>query len=245
MKVQILGDTGYLGSFLKARLSEHEDIEIVGLDYVGADHLINCCGLVDIDACEKDPVRSLRDNFSHFAYTCEHIKPRNIIHISSYYAYVNNTTSVNTDIVYSRHKLIADLYTKINHGVVLILGKLFGNGLNQHRFVEHCILNDVIEADSALCPFTDVKLVLKYVMAIISNGIKDKSFQVCSGNMSHYEMARYITDICSVGGKLTLKKVKLIPNRNLFPSYGSFELECAENTLEEDIYDYIESLGYA
>jgi hypothetical protein len=206
-RVRVLGHKGYLGSYLFQELSKDMNIELTQDDY-NIDYLINCMGLVDVSACLHNPGKSLVSNCGEFIRVCDHTKPKNIINMSSYFVYDKNGSIFNTN--YAMHKHLADQYTELKGGKVLVLGKLFGKSPNQqNRFPEAC-LQDEVYAEELVHPFTHISSVLAFVDSIIYRHVYER--YCVDFNISPFEFAMY----CGC------KKVIEIPMLSPFEGYGDF-----------------------
>jgi len=222
-RVRILGCKGYLGSYLYQELSKDNNIELTEDDFC-IDYLINCMGYVDVRGCESDPMRSLTSNCSEFIKLCDEAQPKTIINMSSYFVYDKNGDVFNTN--YARHKYLADQYTELKGGKVLVLGKLFGKSPNQQdRFPEAC-LKKTVSAEELIHPFTHISSVISSILNII---YRHKYERYCIDfNISPYSFAVYCGN----------KQITEIPMLSPFEGYGDFVWGHGITPSAEDYLDY-------
>lgn len=207
-KFLLLGDKGYLGSYLNNVL----DCDVLadriiynnGNEY---QYIINCIAKPNVSYCETN----IEDSFYSNAYIVNDIKtlyPKSkIINFSSYYVYdkdglCDELSPTNDTLSYSKQKLLSESLNQ--NGLNFRLGKLFGNLLsNQYRLTEKVLHEDILHIDNILFNPASVKCieaVLKHDDFLENNlGL----FNLANnGYVSHYEYAKFILDYLGIKKQL-------------------------------------------
>lgn len=226
MKILLLGETGYLGSWLKASLDKY-DVETIdtGKEY---DFIINCIGKPDLEFCEEYPHTSLESNFQVVYNICEKHPKSQIIHFSSYYVYdgeglCTEGSSVTDAYSYTRHKLASERVVLLGEGnYVFRLGKLFGYSVSpQNKLTEYIINNDTITLDRMVFNPTSLQQVSDVVKAVLSEEIPWGLYNLSNlGTTTHYDYGIYINNY--LGKEKTITPTDILPRK--FHNYGRFAM---------------------
>ncbi len=252
MKILLLGNKGYLGSYISENLYvdflEKREIYNNGKKY---DYIINCIGKPNLEYCEKNPEET---NYSN----CDVIKDillfypnSKIINFSSYYVYddfgyCTEESKTTKKYKYCEQKLIGE--NLIKNGVSFRIGKLFGhnNLLKQNKLTEYIIKNNDLTLDNVSFNPTSLSQVLEIIKFEINN---NKLFGVYNlsnyGDTTHYDYGCYINELLGSNKKIT--QVPLI--KRDFLNYGKFLMSTEKlnriynlTSWQIDLKNYIESL---
>jgi dTDP-4-dehydrorhamnose reductase len=143
MNITIVGERGYLGSYLMRRLQEDDYSKYEG------DYVINCAGLVSVEISEQDPDRSFNSNAKLVRDLIKKYPDRKLISFSSYYVYdepevlCDELSKTTEAYAYMRHKLIGEKYALIAGGLCFRLGKLYGHpDLNRQERLTECLIKN-------------------------------------------------------------------------------------------------------
>lgn len=248
--IELIGENGYLGSYLKKRLDIKNDHKESGV-------VINCAGLVDVEECENDQLKSWEANVKP-AFNAA-LNPRNyIIQMSSYYVYdddhmCDELSKTTDEYVYMKHKLDAERFVLNSGGVVLRLGKLFGESPNpQHRLTEHIIYNNDVTLDKVWFNPTSLNLVYVFVKKLIDfynsghrlSGVYNVA---CAGGpTTHYDYGSFICKYLKKQPPNTIDKMS-----KPFHNYGRFSMDISKmNTLfittprwHDELAKYLDRIG--
>ncbi|PCI28434.1 hypothetical protein COB55_03875 [Candidatus Wolfebacteria bacterium] len=231
MNCLILGNEGYLGSFL------HENLKDVKIDTLRVDenvydngkkydYVINCIAIADLEYCENNKEQSDYVNRDLINDIVKYYPESKIIHFSSYYVYdqsgfCSETSQTTRKYNYCRQKLESEEILGDKH-VSFRLGKLFGHeNLNKNerdRLTEHVIKSDKLSPDNVLFNPTSLKQVLRVVEHELKNNDLNGVYNLSNNGFStHYEYSCYINE--KLGGK---KTVELSPTtKRIFHNYDS------------------------
>lgn len=251
MKILLLGDRGYLGSYLK----EHLDCDVLdqrnvysnGKEY---DYVINCIGKPNLEYCELNKEETWYSN-SEVVKDIHRFYPNaKIINFSSYYVYDDEgdctENSKTTDkYAYCAQKLKSEELTTYVGGVSFRVGKLFGN-LDidkQNKLTEFIIKNDKLELDSVIFNPTSLKQVLDVVIWELENKSLVGVYNLSNlGYISHYNWGFYIKYFLDVN-----KEIKIVNKQSRsFDNYGRFRMSTTKlfkkvplRRWQEDLVEYL------
>jgi len=254
MKILLLGEKGYLGSFLQQHLtvdtleraSAERKVYNNGLDY---DYVINCIGRADLEYCELNPIETDYSNRDVIRDISELYRGSKLINFSSYYVYdgpgqCDEEANVTTKYAYCRQKLEGEQLVK--HGVSFRLGKLFGHNQQnkQHKLTEYILSNDTLVLDQAVFNPTSLSQVLKVIKFELDENKLSGVFNLAnSGYTSHYDYGVFINHTLKAGKSIS--RVERIDRT--FDNYGRFAMSCAKlqrfidlTPWQDDLVDYLE-----
>lgn len=236
MKILLLGEKGYLGSYLYKHLEvdtlSTREVYGNGKQY---DYVVNCIGKPDLEYCELHKEETDYSNRDVLLDIKKYYPESKIINFSSYYVY--NDTSLcteNSNVTYrynyTRQKLEGE--ELVENGVSFRIGKLFGHPSldKQKKLTEHIIMNDDLFLDNILFNPTSLNQVLRVIEWELENSKLFGIFNLANrGVVSHYEYGMFITSLLK--GIKTITKVDKIERQ--FNNYGNFAMSCSK--LEEYI----------
>jgi len=258
MKILLLGENGYLGSFLQQHLTadtlesaaRSRKIYDNGLEY---DYVINCIGKADLEYCESNPLETDYSNRDVINDISEFYPESKIINFSSYYVYneiglCDEEANVTNQYAYCRQKLEGEKL--VNHGVSFRLGKLFGHDQQgkQHKLTEHILSSENLVLDQATFNPTSLHQVLRVINFELTehalNGVINLANEGCT---SHYDYGVYINDTLNAGK--VINSVERIDRT--FDNYGKFAMSCAKlqqyidlTPWQDDLADYLEHCSH-
>jgi dTDP-4-dehydrorhamnose reductase len=231
MKVLLLGEKGYLGSYLyehlKVDILNTREIYDNGKHY---DYVINCIGKPDLEYCELNREETDYSNRDILLDLRKYYPKSKIINFSSYYVYDDTSlctedSNVTYQSNYTRQKLEGEKL--IENGVSFRVGKLFGHPSlgKQKKLTEHIITNDDLFLDNVLFNPTSLNQVLKVIEWELENSKLFGIFNLANrGVVSHYEYGVFITSLLKDTKKVT--KVDKIVRQ--FNNYGNFTMSCSK-----------------
>jgi dTDP-4-dehydrorhamnose reductase len=252
MKILLLGDKGYLGSYINENLTvdvlEKREIYNNGKQY---NYIINCIGKPNLEYCEDNPLETNYSNFEVIKDIILFYPNSKIINFSSYYVYDDFGYCTEESKITNRYKYCEQKINGenlIKNGVSFRVGKLFGHSdlLKQNKLTEHIIKNDNLTLDNVSFNPTSLSQVLKIIQFEITN---NKLFGIYNlsnyGDTTHYNYGCYINDLLG-----TNKKIIQIPEiKRTFLNYGKFLMSTEKlNKIYEltpwktDLKNYIQSL---
>lgn len=228
MKILLLGEKGYLGSYLKDNLSV--DTLTTRKIYNNSnqyEYVINCIGKPNLEYCELNKEETDYSN-RDVILDIEKFYPKSkIINFSSYYVY--NTKSICTESSpvthrynYTRQKLEGEKLIK--NGVSFRIGKLFGHPPEkQNKLTEYIINNnDIILDDISFNP-TSLNQILQVVKWELNNNKLNGVFNLSNdGITTHYEYGVYINNL--LGNNKNITRINNIGKS--FNNYGKFTMSC-------------------
>mgnify|MGYP003113818122 FL=1 len=244
MNISILGNSGYLGSYLQNHIN---------LDKGSIDYVINCIGKPNLEFCEENPDISYISNYQIIHDIIKKYPGKKIIHFSSYYVYDDDKAcmeddNVTTQYKYCEHKLMSERLVVENGGVVFRIGKLFGHSdlAKQNKLTEYLMLSDKVVLDDVMFNPTSLSQVLKAINYELENNNLNGIFNLSNdGNTSHYQYGKFIQKHFNT--KLNISRIK--KHDRIFSNYGKFLMSCDKikeffplNTWEEDMINYLESM---
>lgn len=226
MNILLLGNKGYLGSYLYSNLPvdilerRTEKIYANGKRY---NYVVNCIGKPDVVYCEKYPDESNYSNYLVIKDIHRYYPSAKIINFSSYYVYYDDglcSEQANTTDAYNycRQKLLGE--KEIQNGVSFRLGKLFGNiETNQNKLTEHILSQNEVTLDSILFNPTSVEQVLRVITYELANNNLYGVYNLANkGIVSHSEYGHFIDTYLQTNKKIhTVHKIA-----RTFPNYGRF-----------------------
>lgn len=219
--LNIIGERGYLGSYL------------AGKNLPNKDYVINCAGLVSVELAEEDPERSYISNVEVVKKIIKEYPNSKIIQFSSYYVYdepgilCDEAAKTTDKYVYMRHKLMAERYALEAGGVCFRIGKLYGHpDIEKQNRLTECIikskgnmsLDDVVFNPTSLETVYDV--IQHELMFHDLHGLYNLSDD---GTVTHYDYGVYI---------LRALGIQTIPNRGkvekMFHNFGHFAMDISK-----------------
>jgi dTDP-4-dehydrorhamnose reductase len=229
MKVLLLGDKGYLGSYIK----QHLDVDVLdtrvlynnGKKY---DYVINCIGIALLEYCEQHKEESDYANRDVILDIKKYYSNSKIINFSSYYVYNHEGLCTEESLTtnkynYCRQKLEAE--NLIDNGVNFRIGKLFGHpDINkQNKLTEHILQNDFLVLDDVYFNPTSLEQVLKVIKYELQQGVLTGVYNLANdGITTHYKYGQFI-NIALETNKMINRVTKI--NKN-FINYGYFTMSC-------------------
>ena len=216
----IIGNKGYLGSYLKHNL-----------DYYGNEYIINCAGLVGFDECQSDPQKSYQSNVQVLKDIINDYPKSKIIHFSSYFVYdysisegCTEQSQVTNEYVYMNHKLESEKLLR-SGDVCFRLGKLYGK-INDEKFMSKILSGETIQADGVYFNPTNLNTVLDVVKYQINtynlSGIYNLSDDVTT-KITHYKFAKFIREYLDIASNKKNRGIEFIEKMDKgFHNYGKF-----------------------
>jgi len=252
MKILLLGENGYLGSFLYENLFPDtlstREIYDNGKNY---NYIINCIGKPDLEYCENNVQETNYSNRDILLDIQKYYPKSKIINFSSYYVYdnegLNNETSrITYSYNYTRQKLEGEKL--INNGVSFRIGKLFGYSQidKQNKLTEHIIKNTNLSLDNTQFNPTSLIQVLKVINFELKNNMLNGVYNLSNkGITTHYEYGVFINNILNSNKNIfQVDKISRI-----FNNYGKFSMDCSKiqkyinlNSWEDDLTKYLNTL---
>jgi len=225
MNILLLGDRGYLGSFLKEGLNA--DSAPTGVDY---NYVINCIGKPNLEFCEENPDISYASNYKIVADTIKRYPKSKIIHFSSYYVYddvgcCTEESKITQEYSYCKHKIMSEEILNNHNGLVFRIGKIFGpsKGKRQNKLTEHLLFSKEVTLDEVEFNPTSLHQILRAVEYEIEHGNLEGIYNLANaGKASHYEYGKFIQR--HFNHKLKINKIKR--HDRAFHNYGRFLMSC-------------------
>jgi len=228
MKVLLLGEKGYLGSYLYKYLEvdvlKTRELYNNGEKY---DYVINCIGKPDVKYCEENIKETNYSNRDIILDIQKYYPNSKIINFTSYYVYndeglCTENSKVTYDNMYSKQKLECEKL--VTNGVSFRIGKLFGNILNQqNKLTDHILNNHDITLDNILFNPTSTNQILQVIKWELENNKLQGIFNLANDNITtHYEYGKFINNYLLTNKNIT--QINQI-NRNL-GNYGRFVMSC-------------------
>jgi dTDP-4-dehydrorhamnose reductase len=229
MKVLLLGEKGYLGSYLQ----EHLDVDTLdtrelynnGKQY---DYVINCIGKPNLEYCEVNKEETDYSNRDILLDIKKYYPNSKIINFSSYYVY--DSTELCTELSnvtytynYTRQKLEGEKL--LINGVSFRVGKLFGHSLinKQNKLTEHILSNSEVVLDNVVFNPTSLNQVLEVIKWELENNKLFGIFNLANeGTVTHYDYGMFINTL--LGN--TKKVVAIDKISKQFNNYGRFVMSC-------------------
>jgi len=240
LKILLLGERGYLGSFLNRML--FADTNPKHNDY---DYIINCIGKPNLEECQKHPDISRESNYNVVEKIIANYPKSKVIHFSSYYVYDDDglckeNAKTTYKYNYTKDKLDSEKLVETN-GVVFRVGKIFGNVYNnQNKFTEYIINEPNIVADDVMFNPTSTYQILDALNFEFKqrclNGILNLGN---AGISTHYEYAKFIENI--LGVDKNIKRVEKIERS--FHNYGKFCMNCNRMSLYIKLRDWRDDMN--
>lgn len=248
--ILLLGEKGYLGSFLYDRLNtdilKSREIYNNKKQY---QYIINCIGKPNLEYCEQNKEETDYSNRDIIVDIQKYYPNSKIINFSSYYVYndkklCDETSKVTYQYNYTRQKLEGEKLIK--NGVSFRIGKLFGHNLKQNKLTEHIINSNEVTLDEVQFNPTSVQQVLK----VINLELKDNNLYGVynlsnDGITTHYDYGVFINKI--LGTNKIINKVSKV--NKIFNNYGYFTMSCEKlkqyillTSWEDDLEKYIKTL---
>jgi dTDP-4-dehydrorhamnose reductase len=196
----LLGDKGYLGSYLKNKINCDvllgRSIYDNGKKYK---YIINCIAKTNVAYCEK----KIEESFYSNAYIINDIKKlypeSKIINFSSYYVYndenlCDESSDTSDSLIYSKQKLLSESLN--SSGLNFRLGKLFGNIYSeQNRLTEKVLKENILTIDNILFNPASVQCIEKVLSNESFLAENTGVFNLAnSGYVSHYDYAVFINE---------------------------------------------------
>lgn len=249
--ILLLGEKGYLGSFLYKKLDtdilENRKLYNNGKQY---QYIINCIGKPNLEYCEVNKEETDYSNRDIINDIQKYYPNSKIINFSSYYVYNDKglcTENSNTTYKYNytRQKLEGEQLVK--NGVSFRVGKLFGNNLGkQNKLTEHIIDSNNVTLDEVYFNPTSVQQVLKVIEFELKNNNLQGIYNLSNDDITtHYDYGVFINEI--LGTNKTINKVFKI--NKTFDNYGYFTMSCDKlknhillTSWKDDLKHYIKTL---
>jgi len=251
MDILLLGEKGYLGSYLKNNL----DVDILNTREIydnekQYNYVINCIGKPNLEYCELHKEETDYSNRDVILDIKKYYPNSKIINFSSYYVYDDNDicteeSNVTHKYNYTRQKLKGEKL--ISNGVSFRVGKLFGHlSSKQNKLTEHILNSNNITLDTVCFNPTSLNQILRVIKWELDNKTLNGIFNLSNdGITTHYEYGIYINSI--LGGNKNIIKVDNIGKS--FDNYGRFTMSCDKIkqyinlvSWQDDMNDYINSL---
>ena len=259
MNILVVGQNGYLGSYLTENLPcqgvsvrSPEDLRNIPQP----DLVINCAGVSSLEACEAAPELSRRANLELVQWLCGAFRGATLVHFSSYYVYdapgACAESAPTTDrYAYTAHKLASERCVLDNGGSVFRLGKLFGHPdvSRQLKLTEALIAGHVTQVDRSAFNPTSLPAVLHTIQAVITRDIAPGLYNLSNSGFTTH--ATYATEVYSALHRpFTLTICEQITRS--FHNYGRFLMSTNNlarsvhlNPWQVDLHRYIELLRSA
>lgn len=249
--VLLLGENGYLGSFLLEKLKvdvlKSREIHNNGKQY---QYIINCIGKPNLEYCEQNKEETDYSNRDVINDIQKYYPNSKIINFSSYYVYndeglCNENSKVTYEYNYTRQKLEGEQLVK--NGVSFRVGKLFGHNLGkQNKLTEHIINSNEVILDEIWFNPTSVQQVLKVIEFELKNNSLQGIYNLSNdGITTHYDYGMFINEI--LGTNKIINKVSKVGKT--FNNYGYFTMSCDKlkqhmslTSWKDDLKNYIETL---
>lgn len=228
MKVLLLGEKGYLGSYLYKYL-EVDVLKTRKLYNNGEkyDYIINCIGKPDVKYCEENIEETNYSNRDIILDIQKYYPNSKIINFTSYYVYhdenlCTENSKVTYNNIYSKQKLECEKL--ITNGISFRIGKLFGNILKQqNKLTDYILNNHNITLDNVLFNPTSTNQILQVIKWELENNKLQGIFNLANDNITtHYEYGKFIDNYLSTNKNII--QINQI-NRNL-DNYGKFVMSC-------------------
>ena len=253
MNVLLLGNKGYLGSYLcnnlECDVAEVEDLPSLEQKY---SYVINCIGKSSLEYCEDYPKNSLYSNALVLSDIIKSQPYAKIINFSSYYVYDSDgpcteqhpTTNVYN---YCRHNLLSEQITNClgEQGLSFRLGKLFGHPEidRQNKLFEYIIKNDNVTLDTVMFNPTSLAQVCSVIKFELSTKLLSGVYNLSNkGTISHYEFGYIIKQI--LDDVKHIKKIDKLDRK--FHNYGRFAMDTSYlesfvllRSWQHDLYEYL------
>jgi len=224
MSVKIIGERGYLGSYLLDKIK--------GQDF-SQDYVINCAGLVSVELSEKDPDKSYASNVETTRKIIKEYPDSKIIQFSSYYVYddpgilCDEMAKTTDKYVYMKHKLLSERYALEAGGVCFRLGKLYGHpDLQKQNRLTECLIKSKgnMSLDSVTFNPTSLKTVYEVILYELTfhdlHGLYNLSDD---GTTTHYEYGIYILDTLGINTRPLKEKTE-----KMFHNFGNFAMDISK-----------------
>lgn len=252
MKILLLGEKGYLGSYIH----EHLNVDVLGAreifyNGINYDYVINCIGKPDLEYCETNKEETDYSNRDIIKDIIKYYPTSKIINFSSYYVYddfhiCTELSNVTYKYNYTRQKLEGEQLIK--NGVSFRVGKLFGHSQvhKQNKLTEYIIKNDFLSLDEISFNPTSLDQIIRVLEYELKNNIFFGVYNLANNNITtHYEYGVFISKILDINKNIT----KLPKQNRIFHNYGKFTMDCNKikkhinlHSWEDDMVKYLESL---
>jgi len=240
-KVLIIGDRGYLGSYLakniQSSIAKFEDRKLIS-DNVEYDYVINCIGKANLEYCESFPESTYYSNCGIMADINRYYPNSKIVNFSSYYVYDNlglcdENSNVTTEYQYTKQNLECE--NSVLNGVSFRLGKLFGGDLkSQNKLTEHIINSSELFLDDVMFNPTSLKQVLDVIEYELTNKSLYGVYNLANkGITTHYEYGVFIDEL--LGSKKEITKIEKLAR---FKNYGNFTMSCEKLNRSVSLTDW-------
>lgn len=252
MKILLLGQNGYLGSYLYDKLNvdvlPKKEFEYDGKKY---DYVINCIGKPNLEYCEENEKETNYSNYGIIEDIINFYPKSKIINFSSYYVYddegfCHENSKVSQKYNYCKQKLKSEQLVK--NGVSFRVGKLFGQKdiSKQNKLTEHILKNTEVNLDDIKFNPTSLHQILTTIEYELKNNKLNGVYNLSNdGFTTHYEYGVYINKL--LGNTKKINKVSNIGKT--FNNYGKFLMDCTKikkhinlTPWEIDVKYYIDSL---
>lgn len=249
MKTLLLGEKGYLGSYLLNYLDvdilEKRSIYDNGKKY---DYVINCIGKPNLEYCEQHKKETDYSNRDILKDIINFYPKSKIINFSSYYVYddkgmCNENSKTTFNYNYTRQKLEGEKI--VSNGVNFRIGKLFGHtDINkQNKLTEYIIKNKNIALDTVYFNPTSLKQILDVIKYELINNTFSGTYNLSNdGYTNHYNYGLFIDNELNSGKNI--KKIDKIDRS--FSNYGNFLMTCDKikkifylRDWKEDMLEYL------
>ena len=229
MSILIVGERGYLGSYLSKRLL------LQGTESYSEDYVINCAGLVSVELSEENPDKSYDSNVAVIQRLIKEYPRHKLINFSSYYVYdapgvlCDEDSNTTDKYVYMRHKLLGERYTLEAGGVCFRLGKLYGHRdtQKQNRLTERLIRTEgkgVVLDDVQFNPTSIASVYEVVAHELMFNDLNGLYNLSDDGTVSHYEYGKYVLNRLGI----TTPPEHVKKNPKMFHNYGSFAMDISK-----------------
>jgi len=229
MKVLLLGERGYLGSYLHNYLEVDtlgtRELYNNGKQY---DYVINCIGKPILEYCEDHKEETDYSNRDVLLDIKSMYPSSKIINFSSYYVYdspllCNESSQVTMKYNYTRQKLEGE--SIVTNGVSFRVGKFFGHPeiQKQKKITEHILTHDELTLDDVVFNPISLEQTLKVIRWELTN---NKLFGVYNlaneGATTHYRYGSFINGVLGSNKKIT----RIDKLQRQFTNYGYFNMSC-------------------
>lgn len=226
MKILLLGQKGYLGSYIYRNLKTDvlkDKIKKIYPNKKSYDYVINCIGKPDLEFCETHPKETNYSNYLVLKDIKLFYPTSKIINFSSYYVYdsdriCSENSKTTKKYNYTRQKLLAE--KEVVSGVTFRLGKLFGNNeMIQNKLTDYIISHDELWLDDVRFNPTSVSQILDVIKYELKHNYLTGIYNLSNdGFTTHYEYGLFINKYLKSD-----KKIYKVPKfKRNFHNYGKF-----------------------
>ena len=229
MKVLLLGERGYLGSYLRDQLDvdtlSSREVYNNGKQY---GYVINCIGKPILEYCEVHKEETDYSNRDVLLDIKQHYPNSRIINFSSYYVYdstevCTETSNVTKEYNYTRQKLEGEKI--VSNGVSFRVGKFFGHPEieKQKKITEHILTHDKLTLDDVVFNPTSLEQTLDVIKwELVNNKLQGVYNLANEGVTSHYSYGTFMNEVLGTNKEIT----RVDKLQRQFTNYGKFTMSC-------------------